>query len=317
MPGTTTRLGLPFSQGTDLASTIDDTMEALAEAVAAGVLVYDEGTLDSRPSAGTVGRVYRATDTNQLDWDTGSTWVHILPAAGSIGNAHLAPETITNSRISPTAGIQGTKLADATVGPEKLTAALKPSGSADAATEALRALGTTASKAAAGNDARFPAGADIVETDVADGAVSSRKLKPTVGTKAASADLALGTSYADIALTGGDLSITPAVASLLKVTAVFNFRLIGTVSTEGYMEARGTINLDGADQTAEAYALHLSDSPASSADTLNVTVTQVYLLSLTAAAHTIKMRGRRGSSVLGGASALSPMTRMLYELVAA
>jgi hypothetical protein len=68
--------------------------------------------------------------------------------------------------------------------PGKIADALKPSAGAGAGTEALRALGTTGSTAAAGNDARLsdertPKALSVTEGKLADGAVTSRKAQLT------------------------------------------------------------------------------------------------------------------------------------------
>ena len=57
---------------------------------------------------------------------------------------------------------------DNSVTAAKIHTSLK--GGVSAGTEALRALGATGTTAAAGNDSRFPAGADIVDADIASGA---------------------------------------------------------------------------------------------------------------------------------------------------
>lgn len=144
----------------------------------------------------------------------------------------------------------------------------------------------------------------------------SPNLKPTVGVKAASSDLVLTTSYVDVELSGGNLEINPAVASILKVTAVFTTVMSGTVSTSGYAEARGTLNLDGVDQAPIAKRLVLLNSPAGVADSDYASVSQVYLLSLTAGEkHIVKMRGRK-SATSYEVKVESGNTRMLYELAA-
>lgn len=131
----------------------------------------------------------------------------------------------------------------------------------------------------------------------------SRNLKPTTGIVEATETLGLTGAYQDVK--GTTLEITPAVASILKVTAVFEFRA-------GEAEARyeGTMRLDAADQTPTA-RLNVANVAPSSAN-----IPQVYSLALTAALHTIKMRAKRSSGASGGAVGGEGNTRYLYELVA-
>jgi hypothetical protein len=62
----------------------------------------------------------------------------------AVGTNHIKDSAVTSAKI-----------ADGTIVAGDISGALKPSGSAAGGTEALRALGTTAGTAAAGNDARF------------------------------------------------------------------------------------------------------------------------------------------------------------------
>lgn len=130
----------------------------------------------------------------------------------------------------------------------------------------------------------------------------SRNLKPTVGVKAATESLALTGSYQDVV--GTTLEITPAVASILNITAIFEFRL-----GEAAARFNGTIRLDSTDQTpVAAYEASGAGNRA--------TVSQVYSLSLTAALHTVKMRAIRASGASGGVLGGEGSTRYLYTLVA-
>lgn len=131
----------------------------------------------------------------------------------------------------------------------------------------------------------------------------SRNLKPTAGVVQASESLSLSGAYQDVP--GTSLEITPAVASILKVTAVFEFRA-GEVTAE----YAGTMRLDAADQTPLALLGVSNVSPS------KATVVQVYSLALTAALHTIKMRARRSSGASGGTLGGEGSTRYLYELIA-
>lgn len=135
---------------------------------------------------------------------------------------------------------------------------------------------------------------------VGDGKITSQKMKPTVGVKASSGDLTLTTSYQDVP--GAALSITPVVASTLKVTAIFEFGPEGGASGE----MLGTLRLDAEDQSrvARGGAASIGEKG---------TYSQIYALALTAAPHTIKMRAKR---VGASGACLAAGTAFLFELVA-
>jgi hypothetical protein len=112
---------------TDNAGQGDDYFRALFTQLQAQLApITAAGPFASRPAAGVVGRRYTATDTTPpvVYVDIGSTWLR--DSISALG--------LTYAEVS---------------------AALKPSGSAAATDEALRALGTAAGTAAAGNDARI------------------------------------------------------------------------------------------------------------------------------------------------------------------
>lgn len=123
-------------------------------------VVYGQGTLAARPAFGLQGRMYCASDQTpkQFFWDNGTGWDPIgALVAGSI-------------RGSTTGDVQQ-EILQGSVRRVDLSTQLKPSGTAVAADEALRALGTTANTAAAGNDAR------LSDTRVpTDGSVTAAKL---------------------------------------------------------------------------------------------------------------------------------------------
>lgn len=136
----------------------------------------------------------------------GSLFTSVTPLVGrpspsSIGALPANDPSVTNSRPpnGPASGsLSGTYpspgIAAGAIGATQINAALKPSGSASAGTEALRALGTSGSTAAAGNDAR------LSDTRVPnDGSVTLAKLvaglKPSgTATPSDEAVRALGTS---------------------------------------------------------------------------------------------------------------------------
>ena len=83
MPSQTADHNIPYSEGTDAANTIDDTMEALAERVDELIVAHDAGSLASRPtstpeSPGIEGRVYRVNSgaaVGMVNYDTGTSWI--------------------------------------------------------------------------------------------------------------------------------------------------------------------------------------------------------------------------------------------------
>jgi|GEM_PF-3115766 len=165
--------------------------------------------------------------------------------------------------------------------------ALKPSAGAAAGTEALRALGTTASTAAAGNDSRLsdertPKALSATEGKIADGAVTSRKAKLTSGIAYGSGSFATGEAFADIP--NLSFEITPAVESILLVVASFRVK-----ATE-IKQIRCTLSLDeGADDSHQA----AFTGPTSSV--VEAQITQTYRFTLSAAKHTIKGRYKQGT----------------------
>lgn len=136
----------------------------------------------------------------------------------------------------------------------------------------------------------------------------SRNLKPTAGIIAGNEDLTLTTSYQDVP--GAKLEYTPPVAVNLHILTVFDFLAESTTPEHEPGgepgEAFGSVKLDSA---AEQTPLAKFDI-----DGLGrATVSQVHSLALTAAAHTIKLRAKKGggNAVCGGTS-----TRAFYIVTA-
>ena len=149
------------------------------------------------------------------------------------------------------------------------------------------------------------------EGGIADGAISSKKLKPTAGVITASGESTLTASYADVS--GAKLEITPSVASLLLVTAVFDFE-VETVATPGaVVEAVGSLKVDS--ESEQSIGAIFSKKSLGTVDALRNSASQTYALSLTAATHTIKMRAKKNGE--GTAKARTFATRLSYLLLAA
>jgi hypothetical protein len=169
MPGATSRLALPYPLSSEAA---DGPAAFLALATALDKAnIYSQGLLASRPvstggSPGITGRFYYATDNQHLYLDMGTGWVDLNTtfslgvdsvsatniAADAVGASELADNSVDTGAIIALA-VTTAKIADASVTSAKIAAALKPSGGAGAATEALRAIGTTAGTAMAGDSA--------------------------------------------------------------------------------------------------------------------------------------------------------------------
>ena len=126
----------------------------------------------------------------------------------------------------------------------------------------------------------------------------------TVGVEAATEDLALSSSYADIP--GAEVTLKPTAASHLLVVAVFDFKAASNLA-----ECKGTIRVDSTDQTPEA---RLFPEGADLTDNGQGTVTQVYDIELSSGSHTIKQRAKY-NTVAGGTKALATHTRFLYLMI--
>jgi hypothetical protein len=75
---------LPYPQGTD-PNNYPGQMQSLAQAIDPIASIFLQGTFASRPAAAKAGRVYCATDTLNVYWDTGTAWIQLnLNAASGI-----------------------------------------------------------------------------------------------------------------------------------------------------------------------------------------------------------------------------------------
>lgn len=222
-------------------------------------------------------------------------------AAEAIETGKIKNLAVTAAKIAAEA-VETAKIANLAITEAKLAAEAVGTGKIAnlAVTEAkLAALAVTAAKIAEGA---------VTETKIGDGAVTSRKMKPTTGLVAASADLALTEAYQDI--TGTTLEITPAVASILLVTTVFDIEI--HPNAEKAATGIGTLSVDAVDQerVAQKQALIVPTGNA----VLRDTVFQQYRLALTAAKHTIKMRCKKtGAEPM---KVYKTNTCFMYQLVA-
>jgi hypothetical protein len=147
--------------------------------------------------------IYNST-TARYEWNAGSDAVPSWqPVAATIGN-----DTITAAMIQADA-VGNSELAPNAVTATEVDGTLKPSVSAAAGTEALRALGVTAATAAAGNDARL----SDTRTPT-DGTVTAAKvtaaLKPSGGAADATEALRALGSAAGTAAAGNDARLPTA-----------------------------------------------------------------------------------------------------------
>jgi hypothetical protein len=146
----------------------------------------------------------------------------------------------------------------------------------------------------------------LTEGYFADAAVTSRKFKPTTGiVQATAGNTLLEAGYKDIP--GSELTLTPAVASKLVVVATFGLNVNGGGGVGA--NAQGTINLDVADQTRSAKW----GQGGATQVWIETTMAQSYALSLTAAAHTIKLRAKVPT---GAAESVGGNCSFLYMLAA-
>jgi hypothetical protein len=170
------------------------------------------------------------------------------PADNSVTSAKIVDGTIVNADINASAGIVKTKLAalgivNADVDNAAAIAESKLNLASDAAagTASRRTLGTSATSAAAGNDNRFPAGADIVNADVGgSAAIAYSKLALTgailnadLAGSIADAKLASpnNSTYKTVFRTWGRISQSTSAGTILLPG--YNSNLISGVDTGG------------------------------------------------------------------------------------
>lgn len=164
----TPRLGLEVPEGSDYRSTLGVGPEPIRDAIQTldDAVIYGESVHSLRPAAGLAGRLWRSTDTGEVAVDTGSAWVRLATsqvgtgdiADGAVTTAKLADGAVTTAKLADGAvttakiadgNVTSTKIADGHVTHAKIASNLK--GGANPSTEALRALGYTATTAMPGN----------------------------------------------------------------------------------------------------------------------------------------------------------------------
>lgn len=90
--GNTTRFNLPYPEGPDqIGTTRPEGFKDLADALASVMAGWGSGNAADRPTAGTPGRFYYATDTGVLWLDAGSDWVRMGPPELAIPAGVIAP----------------------------------------------------------------------------------------------------------------------------------------------------------------------------------------------------------------------------------
>ena len=214
---TTSRLSIPYPAGSDPVDVNGD-LQSVAEALDDAALA-DQGLLSARPAAGTMGRLYRATDNGKVYWDTGSAWV---AAGAATATADLDDAAVTAAKL-------------------------------------------------------------------ADGAATSAKIAPTILHAAATNDLTITDPLTDVP--GATLTFTPAVASRLLITAVFDIRIERNVFTYGeFCRTAGRIILDGS--TTGTYARFAVENDGSQTPRVDAEacVACQSVVNVTAASHTVKLQ---------------------------
>lgn len=220
-------------------------------------------------------------------------------ANNAVGTAAVIDLAVTTAKLAALA-VTEEKLAGEAVSAAKIKALAVTA--AKLAAEAVETgkianLAVTAAKLAA---------SAVEEAKIKDGAVTSRKLKPTANVKASSAKVVFTGETQDVP--GASLNITPSVASTLLVTTAFNL-LINDTEGKG-ITALGILDVDGVGQEIKVvYTIigGVGDNQVSQA-----TLSEVYAIPLSAAAHTIKLQVRSEGTGTGECTD----ARFLYMLIA-
>lgn len=123
-----------------------------------------------------------------------------------------------------------------------------------------------------------PAGSD----PLSDESIISRKLAPTVVEVQATANTTIN-SATDTDITGATITLTPAIASMAIVIGVFGWE--DPSDTSHWV---GLLDVDGANEGAQS--VHTSNGSGE----LRAATTQIWVVPLTAASHTLKLQALRG-----------------------
>ena len=210
MSPVSTRYGIDYPLGTETPD-VDGDITKVVQGVEALAAQFGQGPLSSRPvstpgSPGKQGRFYVVTsgaETGQLHYDYGTGWIYLnVPPSGvapdSITQTELAANSVGNSELQDNA-VSAAEIADGQITWWKAATDLKPSQGAGAGSETLRALGTGAGNAAAGNDARFtdqrvPTDNSVNAAKIVDGTVGNAELADGSVTSNKIANLNVGVS---------------------------------------------------------------------------------------------------------------------------
>lgn len=150
-------------------------------------------------------------------------------------------------------------------------------------------------------DSKLATNDSVVTTNITDEAVTSRKVAPTIISEQSTADVNTITSEVDI--TGCTTTFTPAIASSAIVWGVFYFNSGSNANDIFY----GSLNVDGSNE-AELVRYVVPTSGGGG------TFAQVWVVGLTAASHTLKLRAGRTSGT-GSCSVRQVHTKLLVWLV--
>lgn len=217
--------------------------------------------LATSPSSPVAGQIYYDTDDNILYFWNGTGWV--AASGGTPADATTGAKGIV--QLAGDLGGTGTSAAapvisDGAITAAKINAALKPSGSAAAGTEALRALGTSASTALAGNTRL-----DQVAAPTAAVALNGQKITGLADGTAATDAATKG--QVDAAAAGLDIKQSVRVATTAAGTLATSFA--NGQSVDGVTLATGDrilIKNQAAAQENGIYTVNASGAPTRATD---------------------------------------------------